>query len=104
MKNNNKPKLPFSKSVVTAARWEFYLIALMLFVFVWFDKDISSLAVLASLSAGGLSTIRSFYLWMAKHEHLMDKKIEYKKLGLDSDVLDCEIDSLEMQEFNDEVY
>ena len=43
-----KNKLPFSKGVVTAARYEAYLVAILLFVFVWFDKDISSLAILAS--------------------------------------------------------
>lgn len=104
MKKNDKLKLPFSKSVVAAARWEFYAVAILLFVFVWFDKDISSLAVLASLSAAGLSAVRSFYLWMAKHEHLMDKKIEYKKLGLDSTNLDYDLENIENQEFDINTY
>lgn len=104
MSKEKKCKLPFSKGVVAAARWEFYLVALALFTFVWFDKDISSLTILASLSAAGLSATRSFYLWMAKHEHLMDKKIEYKKLELDSEDLDYELENLENQNFDIETF
>lgn len=99
-----KNKLPFSKGVVLAARYEAYLVAILLFVFVWFDKDISSLAILASLSFAGLSAVRSFYLWMAKHEHLMDKKIEYKKLDLDSTNLDYDLQEIENQDFDVDVY
>lgn len=99
-----KNKLPFSKRVVEASRYEAYIITLILLIFVWFDKDVSSIVVLASLSWSGYGTVRAFYIWLCKHEHLMDKKIEYKKLGLDSDALDCEIDSLETQEFNTEIY
>ena len=99
-----KNKLPFSKSVVTAARWESYIVAVLLFVFVWFDKDISSIAILASLSWSGYRMVQSFYIWLCKHEHLMDKKIEYKKLGLDSSDVDMELDGLNMEQFDANIY
>ena len=97
--NNNK-KLPFSKKVVTSAKFEAYAVTFLLFFFVWFDKDVSSIAILASLSWAGLSVCRNFYIWMAKHEHIMDKKIEYKKASLDTTNLDYEIDTLENENFD----
>lgn len=48
--------------------------------------------------------VQSFYIWLCKHEHLMDKKIEYRKLELDTSALDVEMENLEMQEFDTEVY
>ena len=99
-----KNKLPFSKKTIEAARWESYAVAIVLIILVIFDKDISSLAILASLSWGGYRMVQSFYLWMAKHEHIMDKKLEYKKLDLDNTNLDYELDSLENQNFDSEVY
>lgn len=92
-------KLPFSKATVSAARYESYIVAILLFAFVWFERDVSSIAILASLSWGGYRMVQSFYLWMAKHEHLMDKKLEYKQNGLNDIKLDEEIDMLENQEF-----
>lgn len=93
-------KLPFSKSTVMAARYESYIIAILLFLFVWFGKEVSSIVVLASLSWGGYRMCQNFYLWMAKNEHLMDKKLEYKKLDLDSSNIDDELRDLEHQDFN----
>lgn len=103
-KRNKKEtaKLPFSKSTVLAARYESYIVAIMLIALVWFDKDVSAIAILASLSWGGYRAVQSFYLWMAKHEHLMDKKIEYKKLELDSSNLESEEFELENQNFDSE--
>ena len=99
-----KNKLPFSKGVVNAARYESYLVAILLFAFVWFDKDVSSIAILASLSWSGYRLTQNFYIWMAKHEHLMDKKIEYKKLGLETENLDYDIQNIENQDFDVDVY
>lgn len=96
-KNN---KLPFSKSTILAARYESYVVAFLLFLFVWFDKDVSSIVVLASLSWGGYRITQNFYIWLAKNEHLMDKKLEYKKLGLDSSNLDEEQYNLDHQDFD----
>lgn len=98
-----KNRLPFSKATVMAARYESYIIAALLFIFVWFEKDVSSIAILASLSWGGLRAVQVFYLNMAKHEHLLDKKIEYKKYGLDSSALDEEIEEIENMNFESEV-
>lgn len=97
-----KNKLPFSKSTVMAARYESYIIAALLFVFVWFDKDVSSIAILASLSWGGLRAVQAFYLNMAKHEHLLEQKIEYKKFSLDTSNLDSELEEIENFEFEGE--
>lgn len=94
-------KLPFSKATVSAARYESYIVAILLFVFVWFDKDVSSIAILASLSWGGYRLVQNFYIWMAKNEHIMDKKLEYKKLGLDDSRFDEEEDALDNQTFDD---
>lgn len=91
-------KLPFSKTTVLAARYESYIVAILLFLFVWFDKDVSAIAILASLSWGGYRLVQNFYIWMAKNEHIMDKKIEYKKLKLDDSGLDEEEYSLEHQD------
>lgn len=95
-------KLPFSKSTVLAARYESYIVAILLITLVWFDKDVSAIAILASLSWGGYRAVQSFYLWMAKHEHLMDKKIEYKKFELDSSCIESEEYELENQNFDSE--
>ena len=100
-KNNKKmetTKLPFSKSTVLAARYESYIVAIMLIALVWFDKDVSAIAILASLSWGGYRAVQSFYLWMAKHEHLMDKKIEYKKFELDTSCIESEEFEIENQD------
>ena len=94
-------KLPFSKSTVHAARYESYIVAILLFVFVWFGKDVSAIAVLASLSWGGYRLVQNFYIWMAKNEHIMDKKLEYKKLGLDSSNLEDEDYKLDYKDFDD---
>lgn len=101
---NKKPLLPFSKKTVLAARYESYIVAIILFVLVLLDKDVSSIAILASLTWGGYRMVQSFYLWMAKHEHLMDKKIEYKKMGLDTSILENEEFELESENFDSESY
>lgn len=99
----NKFKLPFSKSTIIAARYESYVVAILLFVFVWFEKDVSSVAILASLSWGGYRLVQSFYLNMAKHEHLMEMKLNYKEKGLDESNLDVEIDNIENTNYDAEV-
>lgn len=97
-----KIKLPFSKATIVAARYESYVIAALLFLFVWFEKDVSSIAILASLSWGGYRIVQNFYIWMAKHEHIMDKKIEYKKYELDTDAIDEEIQTIESTDVSQE--
>ena len=101
MKKNNG--LPFSKKdIVLASRYESYILSLILILLVCLDKDVSSIAILLSLSWGGYRMVQGLYIWMAKHEHLMQMKLEYKKLGLDSDNIDDEIDELNNQNLESE--
>lgn len=90
--------LPFSKQTVTYARLEAYIFSLILIVMVWFEKDVSAIAALITVSWATYRGLCAMYLWMAKHEHLMDKKIEYKKLGLETESLDEEINILETED------
>lgn len=39
--------------------------------------------------------VQSFYLWMAKHEHLKQMELEYRNLGLDTTNLEEEIREIE---------
>ena len=98
---DNKKFTPFSKKNVIYARLEAYIFSLILIVMVLMDKDVSSIAILLSLSWAGYKSLQCFYLWMCKHEHLMDKKIEYKKLGLDTSDIDTEMEELENQEIEE---
>ena len=98
---NNKKFTPFSKKNVIYARLEAYIFSLILIVMVWMDKDVSAIAILLSLAWAGYKSLQCFYLWLCKHEHLMDKKIEYKKLGLDTSDIDTEMEELENQEIEE---
>lgn len=105
MDKSNKKFTPFSKKNVIYARLEAYIFSLILIVMVWQEKDVSAIAILLSLAWAGYKGIQAMYLWMCKHEHLMDKKIEYKKLGLDTSSLDVEIEEIEEEDFEiEEVY
>jgi hypothetical protein len=105
MDKSNKNFTPFSKKNVIYARLEAYVFSLILIVMVWQEKDVSAIAILLSLAWAGYKGIQAMYLWMCKHEHLMDKKIEYKKLGLDTSSLDMEIEEIEEEDFEiEEVY
>ena len=98
---DNKKLTPFSKKNVIYARLEAYIFSLILIVMVWMDKDVSAIAILLSLAWAGYKGLQCFYLWLCKHEHLMDKKIEYKKLGLDTSDIDTEMEELENQEIEE---
>lgn len=100
-KDKNKQKfgnMPFSKKTVTYARLEAYVFTILLGIMVWFDKDVSAIAVVLSLAWAGYRLLQTAYINMAKHEHLMDKKIEYKKLGLETDVIDEKLYEVESEE------
>ena len=97
----NKNNTPFSKKNVIYARLEAYIFSLILIVMVWMGKDVSAIAILLSLAWAGYKGLQCFYIWMCKHEHLMDKKIEYRKLGLDTSDIDTEIEELENQEIEE---
>ena len=97
--------MPFSKKAVTYARVEAYAFTLILIGLVLMDKDVSAIAgVLIGVAWASYRGIQALYINMAKHEHLLDKKIEYKKLGLDSDVIDEELMDLESDEIINESY
>lgn len=99
-KQNGIKNLPFSKQTVAYARLEAYIFTIILIVMVWFDKDVSAIAIVLSLAWAGYRAIQGLYINMAKHEHLMDKKIEYKKLKLDSSQIDEEINVLETEDID----
>lgn len=99
-KQNGIKNLPFSKQTVAYARLEAYIFTIILIVMVWFDKDVSAIAIVLSLAWAGYRAIQGLYINMAKHEHLMDKKIEYKKLKLDTESLDEEINVLETEDID----
>lgn len=95
--------MPFSKKNIIYARLEAYVFSLILIFMVWHEKDVSAIAIILSLAWAGYRAIQGLYINMAKHEHLMDKKIEYKKLGLDFDVIDEELSEIESEDFEDEI-
>jgi len=94
-KKKNTKFTPFSKKNIIYARIEAYIFSIALIILVLLDKDVSSIAVLLSLAWSGYKLLQCFYIWLCKHEHLMDKKIEYKKLGLDDSSIDEELEELE---------
>ena len=98
---DNKKFTPFSKKNVIYARLEAYIFSRILIVMVWMDKDVSAIAILLSLAWAGYKGLQCFYLWLCKHEHLMDRKIEYKKLGLDTSDIDTKIEELENENFEE---
>lgn len=102
--NKNKLKnMPFSKKTVTYARLEAYVFSIILIVLVYLDKDVSAIAALITVSWATYRGISAMYIWMAKHEHIMDKKIEYKKLGLETDDIDEELMEIESEDINVEI-
>ena len=101
MKQNNF--IPFSKKNIIYARLEAYAFSLILIVLVLLNKDVSAIAVLLSLAWGGYKTLQCYYIWLCKHEHIMDKKIEYQKLNLDTTDLDYELNNIENDNFESEV-
>ena len=103
-KNQRKfSTVPFSKKNIIYARLEAYAFSLILIFMVWHEKDVSAIAIILSLAWAGYRAIQGLYINMAKHEHLMDKKIEYKKLGLDFAVVDEELSEIESEEINIEI-
>lgn len=100
----NKKFTPFSKKNILYARLEAYIFSLILIVMVWLEKDVSAIAILLTLAWSGYKGLQCFYIWMCKHEHLMDKKIEYKRLDLDTSDLDTELEELKNTELESEDY
>lgn len=100
----NKKKIAFSKKNVVYARIEAYVFSFILILLVWCGRDVSAIAGLITVAWAGYRGLSAIYLWMAKHEHIMDKKLEYKKLGLNDSMLEEELANLESEDFNLENY
>ena len=98
-----KKLIPFSKKNVIYARIEAYIFSLILIVMVCFKLDVSAIAILLSLAWSGYKLLKVYYIWLCKHEHLMDKKIEYCKLKLDTSGIDSEIQELKNTNIGSEV-
>lgn len=93
-------KGPLSKYVVLASQFEAWLCAIVCIVYAWFDKDISSLITIVTVSWAGYELVKGAYIWMAKAEHIEDLKTERikisKELGVsdDDEFLDAMSESL----------
>jgi len=100
-KKKVKPFIPFSKRTVLSSKYESYILSVILIIMVWFDKDVSSIAILLSLSWGGYRILQNFYINMAKAEHLYEMKLKYRKAKLDDSNLDEETEEFENEDFDD---
>ena len=104
MARKKKPAYtPFSKKSLIYARLEAYIFSFILIIMVWCGRDVSAIAGLITIAWASYRALIGVYLWMAKHEHIMDKKLEYKKLELETDQLDMELENLENENFDNEV-
>ena len=95
MKNNKKKYIPFSKKNVIYARLEAYAFSLILIAMVWFDKDVSAIAILLSLAWAGYKALQMFYIKMAEREHLEELRVGRRLEDLDTSDLDYKIEELE---------
>ena len=100
--NNNKPKLPFSKKNVIYARLEAYVFSLILILLVWFNRDVSAIAILLSLAWAGYKLIQVFYIKMAEREHLEELRQGRLLKNLDTSDIDYKIDELEATDIETE--
>lgn len=101
---NDKKYMPFSKKNVIYARLEAYAFSLILIVMVWFDKDVSAIAILLSLAWTGYKLIQSLYMNMAKQEHLEELRQGRLLKNLDVSDLDEKIKELEDTPIESEEY
>lgn len=101
---NKKKYTPFSKKNVIYARLEAYVFSLLLIIMVWFDKDVSAIAMLIGLSWGGYKLIQSLYMKMAEREHLEELRQGRRLENLDTSDLDQKIEELENTPIESEVY
>ena len=91
----NKKYTPFSKKNIIYARLEAYIFSLILIVMVWFDKDVSAIAILLSLAWAGYKLLQGLYIKMAEREHLEELRQGRRLESLDTSDLDCKIEELE---------
>lgn len=91
----NKKYTPFSKKNIIYARLEAYIFSLILIIMVWFDKDVSSIAILLSLAWAGYKLLQGLYIKMAEREHLEELRQGRRLESLDTSDLDYKIEELE---------
>lgn len=102
--DKKKKYTPFSKKNVLYARAEAYVFSLILIILVWFDKDVSSIAILLSLAWAGYKLIQGLYIKMAEREHLEELRQGRRLESLDTSDLDYQIEELENTPIEDEEY
>lgn len=102
--NNKKKYTPFSKKNVLYARGEAYIFSLILIIMVWFEKDVSAIAILLSLSWGGYKLIQGLYIKMAEREHLEELRQGRRLEDLDTYDIDMKIEELENTPIESEKY
>lgn len=101
---NNKKFTPFSKKNILYARIEAYIFSFILIFMVWFEKDVSSIAILLSLAWAGYKLLQGLYIKMAEREHLEELRCGRRLNDLDTSDLNMKIDNLENNEIESEVY
>ncbi|MBD5476262.1 MAG: hypothetical protein HDQ99_19960 [Lachnospiraceae bacterium] len=104
MRVMGKKFIPFSKKNVLYARLEAYVFSFILIVMVWFEKDVSAIAILLSLAWAGYKLIQGLYIKMAEREHLEELKQGRRLNNLDTSDLDIKIEELENKIIESEDY
>ena len=100
---NKKKYTPFSKKNIIYARLEAYVFSLILIVMVWFDKDVSAIAILLSLAWAGYKLLQGLYIKMAEREHLEELRQGRRLESLDTSDLDYKIEEIENTSIESEV-
>ena len=94
----NRKFTPFSKKNILYARLEAYLFSLILIVLVWFNKDVSAIAVLLTLAWAGYKLLQGLYIKIAEREHLEELRLGRRLQDLEALDLDLKIEALEQEE------
>lgn len=89
---------PFSKKNILYARLEAYLFSLILIVLVWFERDVSAIAVLLTLAWAGYKLLQGLYIKMAEREHLEELRLGRRLQDRETSDLDLQIEALEQEE------
>lgn len=100
----NKKFTPFSKKNVLYARMEAYIFSFILIIMVWFEKDVSAIAILLSLAWAGYKLIQCLYIKLAEREHLEELRQGRLLSNLYTSDLDEQINELENQNIESEDY
>jgi len=96
-------KIPFSKKNIIYARFEAYVFSFILIGMVWFDKDVSAIAILLSLAWTGYKALQMFYIKMAEREHLEEIRQGRLREQLETFDIDSDIEELESVDIQTEI-